>query len=347
VGRVQYDPYGEVLTSTLPVTLTDRLFTGQRLDSSTGLYYITPGTTTRTWGAVSDGQSGLEGYYAAFGDEAPTVRADTTISDTETWTGADTLAAPYYVRTRDNVGHWSVVTSDTIGIDTLPPVGSVHSITETSAYAYADGDTAYYSNVGSGSFTVRVAAGDTGSGLDQATYPETTSPGGVYNTALDGDYQYQHTYTFDQADTASGTYTVTLQDGIGRQSSVDLSVIRDTTPPTLTLEAVVQGSHVYVTWSAADSGSGVDTSTCLLEVREDEGAWQTFSTDCGGEDATYDGQPGHTYTFRLSASDNVSNAASLEVEALVPYVKVLLRQRAKNCHAEGRCGILCAHRPPG
>ena len=39
VGRVQYDPYGEVLTSTLPVTLTDRLFTGQRLDSSTGLYY--------------------------------------------------------------------------------------------------------------------------------------------------------------------------------------------------------------------------------------------------------------------------------------------------------------------
>jgi len=39
VGRVQYDPYGEVLTSTLPVTLTERLFTGQRFDSSSGLYY--------------------------------------------------------------------------------------------------------------------------------------------------------------------------------------------------------------------------------------------------------------------------------------------------------------------
>jgi RHS repeat-associated protein len=39
VGRVQYDPYGEVLTSTLPADLTDRLFTGQRFDSSTGLYY--------------------------------------------------------------------------------------------------------------------------------------------------------------------------------------------------------------------------------------------------------------------------------------------------------------------
>jgi len=47
MGHVQYDPYGEVFTSTLPVTpvlsgvegLTDRLFTGQRFDSSTGLYY--------------------------------------------------------------------------------------------------------------------------------------------------------------------------------------------------------------------------------------------------------------------------------------------------------------------
>ena len=39
VGRVQYDPYGEVLTSTLPADLTDRFFTGQRFDSSTGLYY--------------------------------------------------------------------------------------------------------------------------------------------------------------------------------------------------------------------------------------------------------------------------------------------------------------------
>jgi RHS repeat-associated protein len=40
VGRVQYDPYGEVLTSTLPVTLTDRLFTGARFDGTIGLYHM-------------------------------------------------------------------------------------------------------------------------------------------------------------------------------------------------------------------------------------------------------------------------------------------------------------------
>jgi RHS repeat-associated protein len=40
MGRVQYDPYGEVLTSTLPVTLTDRLFTGARFDGTIGLYQM-------------------------------------------------------------------------------------------------------------------------------------------------------------------------------------------------------------------------------------------------------------------------------------------------------------------
>ena len=119
---------------------------------------------------------------------------------------------------------------------------------------------------------------------------------------------------------ASGTYTVTVQDAMGYQSSADFTVIHNATPPTLTLAAMVQGSDVPVTWNAEDSDSNVDSSTCLLEVREDEGAWQTFSTACAGDD-TYDGQPGHTYTFRLTASDNVGNANSLEVEAVVPYVK--------------------------
>ena len=39
VGRVQYDPYGEVITSTLPVTLTEQLLSTQGLDSRLGLVY--------------------------------------------------------------------------------------------------------------------------------------------------------------------------------------------------------------------------------------------------------------------------------------------------------------------
>jgi RHS repeat-associated protein len=39
VGRVLYDPYGEVITSTLPITLTEQLLSAQGLDSQLGLVY--------------------------------------------------------------------------------------------------------------------------------------------------------------------------------------------------------------------------------------------------------------------------------------------------------------------
>jgi RHS repeat-associated protein len=39
VGHVVYEPYGEVFASTVPLTLTQQLFTGQILDPATGLYY--------------------------------------------------------------------------------------------------------------------------------------------------------------------------------------------------------------------------------------------------------------------------------------------------------------------
>jgi hypothetical protein len=39
VGHVVYDAYGAIVENTLPTTLTDRLFTGQTFDASTGLYY--------------------------------------------------------------------------------------------------------------------------------------------------------------------------------------------------------------------------------------------------------------------------------------------------------------------
>jgi RHS repeat-associated protein len=128
-----------------------------------------------------------------------------------------------------------------------------------------------------------------------------------------------HVYTFDAADTFSAGATVQVSDRATNVTLESFTIVRDVVSPTLTLEAVVQGTDVHVTWNGEDSGSGVDAGTCFLEVREDEGAWQTFSTECGG-DATHDGQPGHTYTFRLSASDNVGNADSLEAQAVVPYV---------------------------
>ncbi|GAB4415449.1 MAG: hypothetical protein Fur0044_10550 [Anaerolineae bacterium] len=39
VGHIIYDAYGQLVENTVPLTLTDRLFTGQVFDASTGLYY--------------------------------------------------------------------------------------------------------------------------------------------------------------------------------------------------------------------------------------------------------------------------------------------------------------------
>ncbi len=38
VGRVLYDPYGNIISNTIPLTLTDYLYTGQRWDENIGLY---------------------------------------------------------------------------------------------------------------------------------------------------------------------------------------------------------------------------------------------------------------------------------------------------------------------
>ena len=53
----------------------------------------------------------------------------------------------------------------------------------------------------------------------------------------------------------------------------------------------------------ADASSGLHT--CKLEVREGAGEWHTLSSDCTGE--TAHGEPGHLYTFRLTATDNACN----------------------------------------
>ncbi len=98
------------------------------------------------------------------------------------------------------------------------------------------------------------------------------------------------------------------------------TVTRDTAPPTFTLSPAMENGALRVTWSISDAASGVDASACTLVVREDEGAWQPFSTDCAGDEIHSAAQPGHVYTFRLSATDNVSNTATAEALARFPRV---------------------------
>ncbi len=120
--------------------------------------------------------------------------------------------------------------------------------------------------------------------------------------------------------TFSATTFVTATDRATNVGTGTFTVTRDTAPPTFTLSPAVESGALRVTWSSSDAASGVDASTCALEVREDEGAWQPFSTACAGDEIHSAAQPGHVYTFRLSATDNVSNTATAEALARFPRV---------------------------
>ncbi|MFQ6102529.1 MAG: hypothetical protein ACE5OS_15055, partial [Anaerolineae bacterium] len=163
-----------------------------------------------------------------------------------------------------------------------------------------------------GSFTVTAALTDTLAGLARVAFPDTTSPGTSY--ALSGLTSATRfcTYTFTVASTFSATTFVTATDRATNLTTAPFTVTRDTTPPTLTLTPAVEGGALRVTWSATDAASGVDGSTCELRVREDEGAWQPFSTACAGDEVHTAAQPGHVYTFRVTATDNVGNSTSTE-----------------------------------
>ncbi|MCP4543493.1 MAG: RHS repeat-associated core domain-containing protein, partial [Chloroflexi bacterium] len=217
-------------------------------------------------------------------------------------------ARQVWARYRDAAGNESAWYSDTITVDTLPPVASIYAIVEDSPYAHVDGGIVYF-GAQAGGFEVRVAAQDSGSGLAQAEFPAATSAGGVYGTALAGDYQYAHTYDFTAASTEEGDYQVVVSDQVGREAQASFTVARDVTPPQVSVDATVQDDIVTVSWDASDGGSGLNT--CTLEVREGDGEWQTFSTDCAGTD-TYSPSPGETCTFRLDASDHTGNQASAE-----------------------------------
>ncbi len=130
-----------------------------------------------------------------------------------------------------------MVASDTIGVDTVPPVAGLYAIAELSPYAWVDGGTVWYGAGGAGSFAVQVSAADATSGPERAVFPDATGPGGVVTAELAGPYQYEHTYTFGPSSTASGVYTVTVYDAAGHSNAANFAVARDAQPPTVTVQS--------------------------------------------------------------------------------------------------------------
>jgi RHS repeat-associated protein len=126
------------------------------------------------------------------------------------------------------------------------------------------------------------------------------------------------TYTFTAGTTAEGEYEVTATDRATNAGTASFTLVRDGTPPAVAVTATVQAEDIRVTWEARDATSGL--GACRLKVEKDDGSQEELSTSCAGERIYTEAEPGHHYTFHLTATDNVGNQASAEATSGLPRV---------------------------
>jgi RHS repeat-associated protein len=69
-----------------------------------------------------------------------------------------------------------------------------------------------------------------------------------------------------------------------------------------------EGTEFEVSWGDSDSGSGVKDYT--VQVKVDDGAWQTWQSNTPATSATYNGDHGHTYSFQVRSRDRANNLSA-------------------------------------
>ena len=105
-----------------------------------------------------------------------------------------------------------------------------------------------------------------------------------------------------------------------RRSAVDIitrpvTVIRDTTPPTLTVQTPeVASLHFQVTWSGEDGESELRDYDVAYKVGAG-GAWTGWLTGTNQTKASFVGQSSQTHYFLIQAMDNACTEP-VEVSAI-------------------------------
>jgi len=190
---------------------------------------------------------------------------------------------------------------------------------EHSDYAHVDGVALFY-GLGSGAFTVTAVLKDTLAGMAQVTFPDTTSPGITYTLAGDTSATRSHTYTFTAANTFSAVPAVAAADRATNVTTETFRLTRDTAPPQVWVDAPcrVYAASIPVTWGAADDASGV--AHYDVQVQVEDGEWTDWLTGTLNTKATYALDEGQWFSFRVTATDNVGNQASVETSSHVARV---------------------------
>ena len=129
----------------------------------------------------------------------------------------------------------------------------------------------------------------------------------TYYRVNDGPFQVGNHLVLD----SSGIYTVTYYstDVAGNQEPARLYEIRvDKTPPSAWAAApgTSRSPQFVVSWGATDLPAN-RISRYWVQVRDGSGPWQTWQNETAQTSATFSGQRGHVYAFRVRARDEAGN----------------------------------------
>lgn len=73
-------------------------------------------------------------------------------------------------------------------------------------------------------------------------------------------------------------------------------------------------TEIAVSWSGTD-GAGAGVATYTVQVSDNGGNWTTIAYQTNATSMTYEGQAGHTYQFRVAATDAVGNQEAAHATA--------------------------------
>ncbi|MFL5680070.1 MAG: OmpL47-type beta-barrel domain-containing protein, partial [Chloroflexota bacterium] len=214
--------------------------------------------------------------------------------------------------------------------DDTPPVNAFSLAASTGGVYLANPggatSTLYYRGSAAGSFRLGDAAADTGSGVQQVTYPAVATAGWTHSadTITAGPTYTSSTYSWTAgATTSPGAQAVAAQDkALNPSTGSPVTITNDTTAPTAPSVALTSPPPWYTNPSVAltptdgtDAASGLDTTSRVYQ--RDEAALRagtcatfpnTWSTTVANPDTTV--QSGKCYRYRLLESDRVGNQSA-------------------------------------
>ena len=287
-------------------------------------------TASVSWQKITDETSGLVGYSLSW-SASPDNEVD--LGPEKTDVKEDLADGVHHLRikTVDEAGNWSDVASlGPFNIDTTSPRSArIYRLTVDSGtdYILVKDNVVYYSAIDAGAFTVYVVGTDDGSGLKQALFSDSTSPGGVVEIeSSDPNYSYSHQYQISADSGTDGQVDISLYDHAGNSATTSFNVSHDNVGPHKPVDVKCDDGaawnttgEVKVTWSGeGDDGSGVVNYYVEAGNKEPQ-----ENPDDGSMSVTIPVDDGESIEFYVRGLDNVGNwgiagRATISVDTKAP-----------------------------